>query len=835
MTMTSDTEEENSSDITAHNPVMENVGGAVGSSVRENPETRQNGLMNEIKRFAGKPARLDRSKSTTGQALRGLKFISKADGADGWTAVEERFETITKTTEGLLIRSKFGECIGMKSKDFALVLFDALARRKHMTGDVIDKEMLKEFWEQISDQNFDSRLMIFFDMMDKDGDGRLTEDEVRQIINLSSSTNNLSAIQKRSAGYAAMIMEELDPHKTGYIMVDNLKILLMQAETLPEITNSEERRQPVEKITKKFNDTPYPSPSRTMYRRLRFFVLDSWQRIWVIALWLTITAILFTYKYIQYKNRAVYEVLGHCVCFAKGSAETLKLNMALVLLPVCRNTITWLRNKTRFGVLVPFDDNINFHKVIAVGITIGVGIHSIAHLACDFPRLIAATPEEYKPLGKYFGEEQPKRYSHFVKSTEGITGLLMVLLMAIAFTLALPWFRRGKLEKKLPKPLKKLASFNAFWYTHHLFIVVYILLIVHGYYLYLTKEWYKKTTWMYLAVPIALYACERLIRAFRSSIRMVKVVNAAVYPGNVLTLKMSRPKHFKYKSGQYMFVNCPKVSPFEWHPFSITSAPHDGYLSVHIKSVGDWTNAIKEVFSECGKMSQVMSKPPPVRDTSHGANNPDYPKIMIDGPYGTSAQDYKKYDVILLIGLGIGATRMISIIKDIVNNMYAMENAQLRQMENGLKHVPQDKTENFKTKRAYFYWVTREQGPYDWFMDIMNEIAARDVNKIIELHNYCTNVFEEDDGARSALIRMLQSIAYAKSGKDIVSETRVMSHFARPNLEHVYRKVAMDHPAGTNVGVFYCGTPLLAKELRRLALKFTHKTKIRFSFHNENL
>lgn len=70
---------------------------------------------------------------------------------------------------------------------------------------------------------------------------------------------------------------------------------------------------------------------------------------------------------------------------------------------------------------------------------------------------------------------------------------------------------------------------------------------------------------MYLAVPIALYACERLIRVFRSSIRTVEVVSAAIYPGNVTTLKMSRPKHFKYKSGQYMFVNCPKVSPFEWY------------------------------------------------------------------------------------------------------------------------------------------------------------------------------------------------------------------------------------------------------------------------------
>lgn len=76
-----------------------------------------------------------------------------------------------------------------------------------------------------------------------------------------------------------------------------------------------------------------------------------------------IMAILFIYKYIQYKNREVYEVLGHCVCLAKGAAETLKLNMALILLPVCRNTITWLRTKTSLGVIVPFDDNLNFHQV----------------------------------------------------------------------------------------------------------------------------------------------------------------------------------------------------------------------------------------------------------------------------------------------------------------------------------------------------------------------------------------------------------------------------------------------------------------------------------------
>lgn len=49
------------------------------------------------------------------------------------------------------------------------------------------------------------------------------------------------------------------------------------------------------------------------------------------------------------------------------------------------------------------------------------------------------------------------------------------------------------------------------------------------------------------------------------------------------------------------------------------------------------------------------------------------PKLKIDGPYGAPAQDYKKYDVLLLVGLGIGATPFISILKDLLNNIIKME------------------------------------------------------------------------------------------------------------------------------------------------------------------
>lgn len=126
-----------------------------------------------------------------------------------------------------------------------------------------------------------------------------------------------------------------------------------------------------------------------------------------------------------------------------------------------------------------------------MGIAIGVGLHAGAHLTCDFPRLLHATDEEYEPMKPFFGDDRPDDYWWFVKGTEGWTGVVMVVLMAISYTLAQPWFRRNRLN--LPKILKKLTGFNAFWYSHHLFVIVYVLFIIHGYFLYLSKKWYKRT------------------------------------------------------------------------------------------------------------------------------------------------------------------------------------------------------------------------------------------------------------------------------------------------------------------------------------------------------
>ncbi|XP_059662271.1 respiratory burst oxidase homolog protein A [Cornus florida] len=780
-------------------------------------------------------AQLDRTRSGAQKALQGLRFISncKTNRVDAWNEVQNNFYKLAK--DGLLYRSDFGQCIGMKdSKEFALELFDALSRQRRLKVDKISRDELYEFWSQITDQSFDSRLQIFFDMVDKNEDGRITEEEVKEIIMLSAAANKLSRLKEQAEEYAALIMEELDPERLGYIELWQLETLLLQKDTY--LNYSQALSYTSQALSQNLQGLRRRSPIRRMSTQLMYYLEENWRRIWVLCLWVMIMVGLFTWKFFQYKQKNAFQIMGYCLLTAKGAAETLKFNMALILLPVCRNIITWLRS-TKLGYFVPFDDNINFHKTIAAAIVIGVILHAGNHLACDFPRLINESEKDYETyFGEDFGSHKPT-YTDLVQGVEGVTGILMVILMTVAFTLATRWFRRSLI--KLPKPLDRLTGFNAFWYSHHLFVIVYILLVIHGMFLYLVHEWYLKTTWMFLAVPVLLYAGERTLRFFRSGLYTVRLLKVAIYHGNVLTLQMSKPPQFRYKSGQYMFVQCPAVSPFEWHPFSITSAPGDDYLSIHIRQLGDWTQELKRVFSEACE-APVAGKSGLLR--ADETTKKSLPKLLIDGPYGAPAQDYRKYDVLLLVGLGIGATPFISILKDLLNNILKMEEladsisdlsnqgAGTTDSPSANKTSPRKKT--LKTTNAYFYWVTREQGSFDWFKGVMNEVAELDQRGVIEMHNYLTSVYEEGD-ARSALITMVQALNHAKNGVDIVSGTRVRTHFARPNWKKVFSKTCTKH-ANARIGVFYCGAPVLAKELGKLCYEFNQKGSTKFEFHKEH-
>ena len=48
--------------------------------------------------------------------------------------------------------------------------------------------------------------------------------------------------------------------------------------------------------------------------------------------------------------------------------------------------------------------------------------------------------------------------------------------------------------------------------------------------------------------------------------------------------------------------------------------------------------------------------------------------------------------------------------------------------------VSPKRKKTLKTTNAYFYWVTREQGSFDWFRGVMNEVAELD-QRVKELIN----------------------------------------------------------------------------------------------------
>ncbi|URD77403.1 respiratory burst oxidase [Musa troglodytarum] len=623
------------------------------------------------------PGKMTRMVSSAQTGIKGLRFLDKTSGGkEGWNAVEKRFGQFA--VGGRLPKEHFGRCIGMAESEFAGELFVALARRRTLEPENgVTKAELKE--------------------CDKNGDGKLSEEEVKEIIILSASANKLAKLKANAATYAALIMEELDPDGLGYIELWQLETLLRG---MVSSQGSEKTLKRSHSLARTMIPMRYRNPVNKFVSRTADSVHENWKRIWVISFWLTLNIVLAAWKFAQYKRRAAFEVMGYCVCIAKAAAETLKFNMALILIPVCRNTLTRLRS-TRLSSVFPFDDNINFHKVIALGITIGTLVHTLAHVTCDFPRLITCPKSKFmRTLGPNFHYKQPT-YPSLLASAPGVTGILMIIIMAFSFTLATHSFRRSVV--KLPSPLHHLAGFNAFW-----------------------------------------------------------------------------------------------------HPFSITSAPGDEHLSVHIRTLGDWTSELRNLFGKVCQAQVTSKKANLVRlETTVFADvqfeDTRFPKLYIDGPYGAPAQNYKKYDILLLVGLGIGATPFISILKDLLNNIKT--NEEMQRIHNADATAVKENGPG----RAYFYWVTREQGSFEWFKGVMNDVAESDYNNVIEMHNYLTSVYEEGD-ARSALIAMVQSLQHAKSGVDIVWKS----------------------------GVFYCGSPTLTKQLRDLSQEFSYNTTTRFHFHKEN-
>ena len=69
--------------------------------------------------------------------------------------------------------------------------------------------------------------------------------------------------------------------------------------------------------------------------------------------------------------------------------------------------------------------------------------------------------------------------------------------------------------------------------------------------------------------PFVIYIIERTVWFSRSLFYPV-IVMVIEHPSNVMEIQFHK-RGFHAEVGQYVFLNCPKVALFEWHPMTLTS------------------------------------------------------------------------------------------------------------------------------------------------------------------------------------------------------------------------------------------------------------------------
>uniref|UniRef100_A0A673BUC0 FAD-binding FR-type domain-containing protein n=1 Tax=Sphaeramia orbicularis TaxID=375764 RepID=A0A673BUC0_9TELE len=482
---------------------------------------------------------------------------------------------------------------------------------------------------------------------------------------------------------------------------------------------------------------------------------------------------------------------------------------------MCRSLLTFFRGthtvssrKTRRLL----DKSKTFHVACGVAICIFSVVHVSAHLANvvnfsvsfsdDFPAL---------NLARYRGED-PKLI--ILTTIPGVTGVLLVLILFLMFTSA--------------------SNYEIFWYTHNLFIVFYIILMVHmvgGALKYQTNimahppgcfrmnqsssaeqgeelkqhedgerrcreeahfQPHYPQTWLWVSAPLCLYCAERFYRYIRSS-DPVTIVTIIKHPCDVMELRMLK-KNFQARPGQYILLNCPGVSSFENHPFTLTTflcvslsfsvtvthclfsnfsqcpTENKETFGIHLRVVGDWTERFTQLLLPQPKIDVEVL--PVVQQRR-------YPKVYVDGPFGSPSEEVFNYDVSLCVAGGIGVTPFACVL-----------------------HALLDGWTGFRLQRLYFVWVCRELQSFYWFAELLCALHHKlwQENRP-DYFNLKLYISQED---------RLQSMSEEKYGP-LASRLQV----GRPRW-----KLLLDEIGRANkqkrVGVFCCGPKGISRTLHRL-------------------
>uniref|UniRef100_A0A672UF52 NADPH oxidase 3 n=1 Tax=Strigops habroptila TaxID=2489341 RepID=A0A672UF52_STRHB len=522
-----------------------------------------------------------------------------------------------------------------------------------------------------------------------------------------------------------------------------------------------------------------------------------------------------TFHWYEEEDAYIYTriMLGSTLAWARASATCLNFNCMLILLPVSRNLISFLRGASICcgGALRrQLDKNIAFHKMVAYGIAVNATIHIVAHLI-NIERYHTSQSTEAGELRNKLsglGKSPNESYLNPIRTYEtnttgevlntiaGITGVVITVALILIMTSSTELIRR--------------SCYEVFWYTHHLFVVFFIGLIIHG--MGLVSPTTKvhtdhcSLTQRNFLVP---HACVCSLEAHDVSMEQgtgstmfcgvllfsplslqFDSCHVVTYSSGVLELHMKKCG-FKMGPGQYIFLQCPSVSWLEWHPFTLTSAPEEDFFSVHIRVVGDWTAALFKAFGAQEKAFKELWM---------------LPRLAVDGPYGSATTDVFHYRVSVCIAAGIGVTPFASILKSI---WYKCCNPNTE----------------LALQKVYFYWICRDPSAFEWFADLLfhleSKMDEKGKNDLLSYHIFLTG-WDESQATHIAL--------HYDDKMDVITGLRQKTCYGRPNWDNEFKQLAENHPSNS-IGVFFCGPKNLSKILQKTCNSYSSVDPRGVHFH----
>jgi len=493
----------------------------------------------------------------------------------------------------------FQQAFELRSEFVARHLFRQFDRNDN---GVIDRDEFIAAIERLLTGTAEQKLAFLFRVHDQDGDGTIIRVELERLIHLGLAESAVTLPEALIDEMIDALFEASDHNRDGLIQFEEFAAVFAG---YPELLDRVTRADSVWRVLGNHPE-PAPAPTVSTVRRTANWIEEHGVELLFLIGYVIINVALFSEALLRYRAAGA----NGFVQLARGCGACLNFNGALILVPMLRRFLSWIRAQ-RFGRLIPVDHGVAFHKLVGHVLFGFAVVHTIAH------------------FGNYLASPIPF-FEQLLQTRPGWTGLALMIVLWAMWTFAL-------------EPIRRTGHFELFYYVHLGYWPFFALLLIHG-----------PVYWMWATVPLLGYLAERILRIEQ---RLEKVeVETEVLPSRVTKLRFAAPRSWQHRAGDYLFIKIPELARGEWHPFTISSAPERigrdrGQITLHVRSLGNWTRALYELARTRERADPANVRPLLAR---------------IDGPYGTPSAHIFAVKHAVLIGAGIGVTPFAAILESML-------------------------------------------------------------------------------------------------------------------------------------------------------------------------